>query len=63
METIKIKKQWYEKFVAKGGSKADWILKMVNERAERGQSVDDLKKIFDDAMMGWLEEEDNEEVE
>lgn len=62
METIKIKKQWYEKFVAKGGSKADWILKMASERAESGQSVDDLKKIFDDVMRGWLEEDNKEDM-
>ena len=54
----KIQAEWYERFKATPSSKAWWILRVAKERAERGESVEKLKEIFDATMRAWLAEEE-----
>ena len=47
VDLVKARLEWYEKLVAIPSSKAWWILQVAKQRAEQGQSVEDLKKLFD----------------
>lgn len=52
----KIQAEWYERFKATPSSKLWWILRIAKEKAERGESVDDLKEAFDRTIEAWLKE-------
>lgn len=53
---VKIQTEWYGRFTAVPNSKLWWILRIAKEKAERGESVDDLKEAFDRTIEAWLKE-------
>lgn len=57
-ELASLRKEWYEKFQATPSSRLWWILNLARERAEQGADVSDLKKLFDETMANWLQEDD-----
>ena len=58
VDMIKTRLEWYERLVAVPASKAWWLLQIAKERAEKGESVEQLKLLFDKTIQDWLDEED-----
>lgn len=50
----KVPTEWYDMFYSKYGSRAYWILAIARARADRGESVSDLKDRFDATIRAWL---------
>lgn len=61
VDLVKVRLEWYEKLVAVPASKAWWILEVAKKKAEQGQSVEDLKKLFDETINIWLQDEEEDE--
>lgn len=61
VDLVKVRLEWYEKLVAIPSSKAWWILQVAKQRAAQGQSVEDLKKLFDETISIWLQDEEEDE--
>lgn len=57
---LELKVEWFQVFVARGGSKMWWILRRAREMAERGEPVDRLKAAFDATLSAWMAEEDDD---
>ena len=55
---LELKVEWFQTFVARGGSKMWWILRRAREMAERGEPVDRLKAAFDATLSAWMAEEE-----
>ena len=53
-----VKREWYERFAADGGSRASWILRRAKTLAERGESTDALRAAFWSTLERWMQEED-----
>ena len=60
VDLVKVRLEWYEKFVAVPASKAWWVLKIAQEKAAKGESVENLRLIFEECMKNWLAEESDE---
>lgn len=55
IDEAKTRGEWYEKFSASPGSRAYWILRTARIMAERGEDVSELKKLFDELLVRFLD--------
>jgi len=51
---------WYDKFSAVEGSTLFWILHTAREKAERGESTEELEAAFDAVVALWLAEDEED---
>lgn len=47
-------KQWFDVYAAPAGSRMWWLLQAARERAEQGGDVEDLRRVYMDALAEWL---------